>query len=325
MMGMKKGHVFQNAYGYGLFTGGLGLHYGCLELGAAVIPMSGGQTGRQIELAVDLGADYISCTPSFAARMGEYVREETDFEPEDIPWKAGTLGAEPCTDALRRKIEESLDLEYFDIYGLSEIIGPGVAHECDEHEGLHFHEDFWIPEIVDPDTGEPVAEGEQGELVLTTLGKEASPMLRFRTGDITSIISEECGCGRTGVRTGPEGFVSRTDDMVKVKGAKFWPSTIEDAIVSVEGSSENYRAIIDRPKEVDQLTVEVEPSRDAYEGAGGDISALGDLRRRISESIKNKTSVSGKVELVTPGTFERFVGKGHSEKVVDEREVGAYE
>lgn len=325
MMGVKPGDVFQNAYGYGLFTGGLGFHYGCQEIGASVIPMSGGRTGRQVELAMDLNATSFCCTPSFASHIGAYIRDETDIDPEELPWQAGSLGAEPCTDELRKEIEERLDITYFDVYGLSEITGPGVAHECSAHEGSHFMDDFWIPEIVDPDTGERLPEGEEGELVLTTLEKEAQPMLRFRTGDITSLTKEKCACGRTTSRTGPEMFVARVDDMLKVKGAKFWPSTVEDAIVSVKGASENYRLIVDRPKDVDILKLRFEPTKKMYDEVSGDLSKLEDLKKKVYSSFRDKTMTSlNDIELVGYGELERFSGKGHSAKVEDRREVGVY-
>jgi len=218
--GTRKGDIVQNAYGYGLFTGGLGFHYGALEIGATVLPIAAGETERQISLAREYGTTVLTCTPSYAAFLGRYAKEKMGIDPaKELKWKSGLFGAEAWSEELRGRIEELLGLEAFDIYGLSEVIGPGVSVECAEHSGLHIQEDHFLPEIINPKTGERVEEGETGELVLTTLTRQATPVLRFRTGDTTSLKVDECGCGRTLVRM--DRVFGRADDMLKVRGVKF--------------------------------------------------------------------------------------------------------
>ncbi|KPN31060.1 long-chain-fatty-acid--CoA ligase [Halolamina pelagica] len=231
--GAEAGDTVQNAYGYGLFTGGLGLHYGVEELGATVIPVGGGQTQRQIELMVDLESDVFTCTPSYALYLAE-TAEEMGYDPRELPISTVIFGAEPCTDPMREEIEERLGVNGIDIYGLSEIIGPGVSNECHEaQDGLHIWEDHFLPEVVDPRTGEPVDEGEEGELVLTTLTKEALPVLRYRTGDLTTLDYEECECGRTMVRM--DNVTGRADDLLIVRGVNLYPSEIEHAVLDIDG------------------------------------------------------------------------------------------
>ncbi|RLI11562.1 phenylacetate--CoA ligase [Candidatus Bathyarchaeota archaeon] len=306
--GTRKGDIVHNAYGYGLFTGGLGFHYGALAVGATVLPIAAGNTERQIKLAKEYGTTILACTPSYAAHLGEYAREKMGINPvEELKWKSGLFGAEAWSEELRRRIEELLGLEAFDIYGLSEVIGPGVSVECPQHDGLHIFEDHFIPEIIDPETGEKLEEGKTGELVLTTLTREATPVLRFRTGDITSFKTEECSCGRTMGKMSK--ILGRADDMFKVRGVKIWPSTVEHALLRVEGASQNYQIILERPGNLDIMTVKVEPEKELFESVGGDLSKLQDLRVKIEESIRTVTGIKGNIMLVPYNTLPRFEGK----------------
>jgi len=306
--GTRKGDIVHNAYGYGLFTGGLGFHYGALAVGATVLPIAAGNTERQIKLAKEYGTTVLACTPSYAAHLGEYAREKMRINPvEELKWKSGLFGAEAWSEELRRRIEELLGLEAFDIYGLSEVIGPGVSVECPQHDGLHIFEDHFIPEIIDPETGEKLEEGKTGELVLTTLTREATPVLRFRTGDITSFKTEECSCGRTMGKMSR--ILGRADDMFKVRGVKIWPSTVEHALLRVEGASQNYQIILERPGNLDIMTVKVEPEKELFESVGGDLSKLQDLRVKIEESIRTVTGIKGNIMLVPYNTLPRFEGK----------------
>jgi len=306
--GARKGDIVQNAYGYGLFTGGLGFHNGALEIGATVLPIASGNTERQIRLAKEYGTTVLVCTPSYAAYLGEYAKEKMGVDPaKELKWKSGLFGAEAWSEELRNRIEELLGIEAFDIYGLSEVIGPGVSVECPEHQGLHVYEDFFIPEIVDPVSGERVEEGKTGELVLTTLTREATPVLRFRTGDMASFTTEECSCGRTLGRMSR--ILGRADDMFKVKGVKMWPSTVEHALLLVENASQNYQIILERPERLDIMTVKVEPRKELFEEVGGNLSMLQDLTFKIMESIRTVTGIKANVILVPYNTLPRFEGK----------------
>lgn len=306
--GTRKGDIVQNAYGYGLFTGGLGFHYGALEIGATILPIATGETERQITLAKEYGTSVLACTPSYAAHIGRYAKEKMSIDPaKELKWKSGLFGAEAWSEELRKRIEELLGLEAFDIYGLSEVIGPGVSMECQQHDGLHIQEDHFLPEIINPKTGERVGEGETGELVLTTLTREATPVLRFKTGDITFLKTEECSCGRTLARMGR--VYGRADDMIKVRGVKFWPKTVEHALLNVKGASENYEIIIERPEELDIMTLRLEPDKDLFESVSGDLSKLQSLTKEIEEMVKSIVGVKANVELVPYGTLPRFVGK----------------
>jgi len=306
--GTKKGDVVQNAYGYGLFTGGLGFHYGALEIGATVLPIASGNTERQIRLAMEYGTTIITCTPSYAAYLGEYAKEKMNLDPlKELKWKSGLFGAEAWSEELRHRIQDLLGLEAFDVYGLSEVIGPGVSVECSQHDGLHIYEDFFIAEIIDPATGESLEEGESGELVLTTLTREATPVLRFRTGDMTSFTTEECSCGRTMGRMSR--ILGRADDMFKVRGVKIWPSTVEDALLLVKEASQNYQIILERPELLDIMTVQVEPKKEIFEKAGGDLSKLQNVGHKIVESIKTVTGISVNVTVVPYNSLPRFEGK----------------
>jgi len=306
--GTTKGDIVQNAYSYGLFTGGLGFHYGALEIGAVVLPIAVGETERQITLAKEYGTTVLACTPSYAAYIARYAKEKMGIDPaKELKWKSGLFGAEAWSEELRKRIEELLGLEAFDIYGLSEVIGPGVSVECPEHDGLHIQEDHFLPEIVDPKTGERVEEGETGELVLTTLTREATPVLRFRTGDTTFLKTDECSCGRTLTRMGR--ILGRADDMLKVRGIKFWPKTVEHALLRVHGASENYEIIIERPEELDIMTLRLEPSKELFESVGGDLSKLQYLSKEIEEQVKSIVGVKANIELAPYGTLPRFAGK----------------
>ena len=258
--GAEAGDTVQNAYGYGLFTGGLGLHYGTEELGATVIPIGSGQTQRQVELMIDLESDVFTCTPSYALYLAE-TAEEMGHDPADLPISTIIFGAEPCTDPMREEIEEKLGVDGVDIYGLSEIIGPGVSCECHEaQDGLHIWEDHFYPEIIDPQTGDPVDEGDEGELVLTTLTREALPVLRYRTGDLTTLYYDECECGRTMVRM--DNVTGRTDDLLIVRGVNLYPSEIEHTILDIDGVAPHYRIDLYEENNLDvmELTVETEQS-----------------------------------------------------------------
>ncbi len=319
--GTTKGDVVQNAYGYGLFTGGLGFHYGALEVGAAILPIASGNTERQIKLAMEYGTTVLACTPSYAAYLGEFASEKMGVNPiKELKWKSGLFGAEAWSEELRQRIQELLGLEAFDVYGLSEVIGPGVSVECREHNGLHVYEDLFIPEIVNSATGERLDDGETGELVLTTLTREATPVLRFRTGDVTSLNAEECTCGRTLRRMGR--ILGRADDMFKVRGVKIWPSTIEHALLLVEGASQNYLIVLERPDQLDTITLQVEPQKELFEKVGRDLTKLGDLSRKIVESIRVVTGINVDVSLVPHNSLPRFEGKAR--RVKDMRGAGIF-
>lgn len=314
--GAKEGDIIHNAYGYGLFTGGLGFHYGALKLGAAVVPTSSGGTERQLFLAKELGTTILCCTPTYAMYLAEYAKTKFGWDPaKELKWKSGIFGAESWSEKLRERIEGYLGLEAFDIYGLSEIIGPGVSVECGVHDGLHIYEDHFLVEVVNPSTGEAVEEGEVGELVLTTLTKEAMPLIRYRTGDLTTWTSEECSCGRTIGRMGR--ILGRADDMIKVRGVKFWPKVLEEAILSVDGVSGHFVAKIERPKIMDVLTIEIEPDPEIYSMVKGDLSKLEPLRKKIEDRVRNAIGVTPNVVLKPVGGVERFIGK--AKRVIDLR------
>ncbi|WP_121740945.1 phenylacetate--CoA ligase PaaK [Natronorubrum halophilum] len=300
--GVEPGDTVQNGYGYGLFTGGLGLHYGIEELGATVIPIGGGQTQRQVELLQDLESDVLTCTPSYSLYLAE-TAEEMGIDITDLPVSTVIFGAEPCTDPMREEIEERLDVTGIDIYGLSEIIGPGVSNECHEaQEGLHIWEDHFYPEVIDPRTDEPVPEGEEGELVLTSLTKEALPVFRYRTGDLTTLTYEECECGRTMARM--DNVTGRADDLLIVRGVNCYPSEIEAVVLEFDAVAPYYRIDLYREDNLDrlELTIEREP------GFDGDTA---DLRDRIRTRLSNVLSFTpDELEIVGPDSIERTeVGK----------------
>ncbi|ADB61752.1 phenylacetate-CoA ligase [Haloterrigena turkmenica DSM 5511] len=300
--GLDPGETFQNAYGYGLFTGGLGFHGGAEAFGATVIPASGGNTQRQVELARDLESDAIGCTPSYALYFAE-TAEEMDVDPRELPLSTVLYGAEPCTEPMREEIEERLDATGIENYGLSELIGPGVAVECHEaQDGMHIWEDHFYPEVVDPRTGEVLPEGEEGELVLTSLTKEALPVLRYRTGDLTTLTTDECACGRTMVRM--DGVTGRADDLIIVRGVNLYPSEIEAVVLEFEAVAPYYRIDLEREDNLDTLELTIE----LQEAFDGDRDRL---RSEILERLQNALSFTpDELELVESGTLERTeVGK----------------
>lgn len=310
--GVRRGDIVQNAYGYGLFTGGLGAHYGAEALGATVIPISGGNSERQIMVMKDFGSTAICATPSYFLHLIE-VAAEQGIDMKKLPLKAGLFGAEPWTGAMRERIESESGIKAYDLYGLSEIIGPGVASECCRQSGLHIFEDHFYPEIINPDSGDVLADGEEGELVLTTLSKQAMPMIRYRTRDITRIIDEPCPCGRTIRRIRRIG--ARSDDMMIIRGVNVFPSQIEGALLKVEGTLPHYQIVLTRAKGLDQLEVQVEVTAEFF---GDKVGALEELRKSLSGAIATVTGIRANVTLVEPHTIERSQGK--AKRVIDKRE-----
>ncbi|MCL1972551.1 MAG: phenylacetate--CoA ligase [Endomicrobia bacterium] len=312
--GGLPGDIIQIAYGYGLFTGGLGLHYGALEIGAAIMPMSSGQTKRQIKLMQDFKPRIVACTPSFALYMAEEAKE-MGIDPKTSSWEVGIFGAEPWTEALRSEIENSLGLTATDIYGLSEIIGPGVAQECHLKTGLHIWSDVFYPEIINPETNLPVKEGESGELVITTLTRTGMPLLRYRTRDIVSLNNELCSCGRTAPRISK--IAGRTDDMIVVRGINVFPTQIEYALLQVEGTLPNYQIVVSREAHgLDTIEVQVEIDEKAF---SDQIKVLEALKNKIKKSIENTILVGVTVKLVGPKTIVRNEGK--AKRVIDNRKI----
>lgn len=310
--GMHRGDLLQNAFGYGLFTGGLGAHYGAEALGATVIPISGGNTDRQITLLRDFNVSALCCTPSYFTHMIERA-SELGVDLRELPLRTGVFGAEPWTDGMRAHIELAAGIKAYDIYGLSEITGPGVASECAAQDGLHIFEDHFYPEIIDPDTGEVLPDGAEGELVLTTLSKKAMPMIRYRTRDITSIITEPCSCGRSIRRMRRIG--RRSDDMFIIRGVNVFPSQIEAALLAVEGTLPHYQIILTRDHGLDQMAVEVEVTPEVFSDR---IGALEDIRKRLAQAIEHILSIRVDLRLVEPRTIERSQGK--AKRVIDQRQ-----
>ncbi len=310
--GLTREDVVQVAYGYGMFTGGLGAHCGAEALGATVVPASSGNTARQIMFLQDFGTTAICCTPSYFNFIIEQANAK-GIDVRDLPLKVGIFGAEPWTMEMRERIEKNSGIEAFDIYGLSEIIGPGVGIECNKHDGLHIFEDHFYPEIIDPDTGEVLPDGETGELVLTTLTKQAMPMIRYRTRDITRIISEPCGCGRSLRRIAR--ISSRSDDMFIIRGVNVFPSQIESALLSVEGTQPHYQIILYTDKGMDNVEVDVEINSDLLSDK---VRELEDLHKRLTAAIESITGLRIAVKLVAPNTIQRSEGKAR--RVIDRRE-----
>ena len=312
MYGIRAGDVIQVAYGYGLFTGGLGLHYGGEGMGCAVLPISGGNTERQIMLMRDLGVTAIAATPSYFLRiMDEAKKQGVDFR-RDTKLRHGIFGAEPWTQAMREKIESLTGIEAHDIYGLTEISGPGVAGDCQHRCGLHVFEDHFYPEIVDPDTLEPLPDGELGELVFTTLDRTGTPMLRYRTRDLTRIMTGTCKCGRTIRRIAR--VSARSDDMLIIRGVNVFPSQIETGLLAVDKVLPHYQIVVERTGDLDILEVKVEVMPDAF---GDDIKSLEALRKRIGASIQHIINISVKVTLAEPNSLPRSEGK--IQRVIDKR------
>ena len=301
--GARPGDVVHNAYGYGLFTGGLGAHYGAERLGATIVPMSGGSTERQIVLITDFGARVLCATPSYALAIAE-VAEQQGVDLRKSKLRIGLFGAEPWSEAMRNEIQIRLGLKAVDVYGLSEILGPGVACECEEKQaGLHGWEDHFIFEIIDPDTGKPVPEGQQGELVITTLTKEALPMLRYRTRDVTRVSTERCGCGRNHLRI--RRITGRNDDMLIIRGVNVYPSQIEAVLVGMPEIAPHYQLVVERKGSLDQVTVEVEASPDVAQSP----EAYARISGAASHQIKSLVGISTDVVVKKPGDIPRSQGK----------------
>jgi phenylacetate-CoA ligase len=326
--GARPGMILHNAYGYGLFTGGLGFHAGGERLGLAVLPVSGGSTVRQVELMLDFRPEVLACTPSYALTLAEELARR-GVPPEQVPVRFAVLGAEPWTETMRKEIDRLLGARSTNCYGLSEIVGPGVAFECAERRcGSHVAEDHFLAEIVDPDTGAVLPEGEPGVLVITTLTKEALPLLRYWTGDVTSLQSEPCPCGRTSARMAP--VQGRTDDMLIVRGVNVYPSQIEAVLGAFAELTPNYRLVITRPGTLDEMRVEVELSERLFRSVACELpseeeleshQALRGLRDELCLAVKSALGVSSKVRLLAPGMVPRSEG-GKARRVVDERRLG---
>ena len=309
--GLHHGDIVQNAYGYGLFTGGLGAHYGAESLGATVIPISGGNTDRQIMVMSDFKVTAVCCTPSYFLHLVDRA-SELGVDLRKLPVRAGVFGAEPWTEAMRRHIEEAAGIKAYDIYGLSEIIGPGVAIECARQDGLHIFEDHFYPEIVDPETGQNLPEGEEGELVLTTLSKQAMPLIRYRTRDITALVPGACACGRTLRRMRRIG--RRSDDMLIVRGVNVFPSQIETVLLEFEGTLPHYQIILTREHGLDQMEIQVEVTAHMFSDTVG---ALESLQDKLAEAMERVLQIRVQIVLVEPRTLQRSEGKAR--RVVDRR------
>ncbi|MBE0599027.1 MAG: phenylacetate--CoA ligase [Desulfuromonadales bacterium] len=310
--GAHRGDVIHNAYGYGLFTGGLGAHYGAEKLGASVIPISGGNTKRQVMIMKDFGSTVLTCTPSYSLFLAEAAAEE-GIDMRQLKLRIGIFGAEPWSEAMRQEIEQKLNIKAIDIYGLSEILGPGVGIECIEAQhGLHIWEDHMIPEIINPETGEVLPVGETGELVITTITKEGIPMIRYRTRDITRLIPEPCICGRTHVRLAR--MSGRSDDMLIIRGVNVFPSQIESILVQIEGVEPHYQLIVDREENLDTLEIQVEVNERIF---SDEVKVLQVISGRIGKEVKDLLGVTCKVRLVEPKSLARSEGK--AQRVIDRR------
>ena len=305
--------IVQNAYGYGLFTGGLGVHYGARRIGANLIPISGGNTARQLAIMRDFGSTVLTCTPSYSLYLAEVGREEgIDFAK--LPLRAGLFGAEPWSENMRRQIEAELHVKAIDIYGLTEIIGPGVASECERQQMLHVCEDHFYPEIIDPASGRVLPEGEKGELVFTTLTKQGTPLLRYRTRDITYLDRTPCGCGRTSVRM--HRILGRTDDMLIIRGVNVFPSEVEHVLLHVQGVEPHYQIVVERRDQLDCLEVQVEMTDELF---SDEIKNLENKEREIEAKLASALLVHAKVKLVEPKGIPRSEGK--AKRIVDKRQV----
>lgn len=314
MGGATRGDVIQNAYGYGLFTGGLGIHYGAERIGATVVPVSGGHTKRQLMLMQDFGSTVLTCTPSYTLYMAEEA-QAAGVDLKGLKLKSGIFGAEPWSENMRREIEARWPLKAYDIYGLSEVMGPGVAMECEVRQGLHVFEDHFIPEIIDPATGQTLDWGQTGELVFTTLTKEAFPLLRYRTRDISALYPEPCACGRTHVRMAR--ITGRTDDMLIIRGVNVFPSQIESVLLGLGYTEPHYLLVVDRQaRRLDELEVWVELSEGMFTDA---VRGLEELEERIARELDSVLGIRARVRLVEPRTIPRSEGKAR--RVVDRREL----
>lgn len=313
MAGVSKNDIIQVAYGYGLFTGGLGLHYGAEKVGASVIPISGGNTAKQLQLMRDFGSTVIACTPSYAAFLGESILKE-NIDPEEIKLRVGIFGAEPWTEEMRTEIQKLLKIKAYDIYGLSEVIGPGVSMECEHQCGSHIFEDHFIPEIIDPKTLEVLPYGELGELVFTPVSKEAMPLLRYRTRDLTRLHVDKCACGRTLVRM--EKCLGRSDDMLIIRGVNVFPSQVESVLLEMEEASPHYQLVVNREHNLDTLEIKVELNEKYW---SDEIKVIEGIKKMISHKISNVLGLSATIRLVEPRTIERSEGK--AKRVIDNRKI----
>jgi len=313
MAGVHQDDIVQVAYGYGLFTGGLGMHYGTENLGATVIPISGGNTQKQLQLMQDFGTTVIACTPSYALFLAEVMKDK-NIDPASLNLKVGIFGAEPWSENMRKEIESKLKIKAIDIYGLSEIVGPGVSCECEEQAGMHINEDHFIPEIIHPETLEPMPDGEIGELVFTTVTKEGIPIIRYRTRDLTRLIYDKCKCGRTLVRM--EKCMGRSDDMLIIRGVNVFPSQIESVLLEMSETEPHYLLIVEREGTLDILKVMVEVQEQFF---SDEVRELEALKKKITQNIQNTLGISVNVKLVEPKTIERTAGK--SKRVIDNRKI----
>jgi len=311
--GVTKESVIQIAYGYGLFTGGLGAHYGAEKVGASVIPMSGGNTKLQLQIMKDFGTTHLACTPSYALYMAEEM-EEAGIKPSDLKLRAGVFGAEPWSEAMRSEIERRLGIMAIDIYGLSEVMGPGVASECPCKCGLHVQEDHFIPEIIDPETEEVLPPGSKGELVFSTITKEGLPLLRYRTRDLSSLDYSKCDCGRTLVRISK--VTGRTDDMLIIRGVNVFPSQIESVLLEMGEAAPHYKIIVDRVGNLDVMEVWVEMTQALF---SDEVKRIEDLEKSMKKKIEDTLGISIKVKLVEPKSIERSEGK--AKRVIDKRKI----
>lgn len=311
--GINRGDIVQVAYGYGLFTGGLGVHYGCEKLGASVIPISGGNTKLQVQTLMDFGASVLACTPSYALFIAETM-ENMGIDPKSSNLRVGIFGAEPWSEQMRRDIENKFGIKAYDIYGLSEVMGPGVAGECEVQKGLHIQEDNFIAEVVDPVTGEPVKDGESGELVFTTLTKEGLPLIRYNTHDISSITKEKCACGRTTARM--QRVTGRTDDMLIIRGVNVFPSQIEGVLVDIAGTTPNYQIIVNRVDNTDVLEILVEMNPALF---SDEVRCIEDVEAKIKSNLSTVLGLHAKVRMVEAKSIARTEGK--AKRVIDNRRI----
>lgn len=311
-VGGTKEDVCQVAYGYGLFTGGSGLHGGSHKVGCLTLPMSSGFTDRQIQFMMDLNATILCCTPSYAAYIGESLKEQ-GYTPDQIPLKAGIFGAEPWTEEMRQSIQDTLGIKAYDIYGLTETSGPGVSFECEEQTGMHINEDHFLAEIIDPDTGEVLPEGSKGELVFTALDKEAFPLLRYRTRDICVLTRKKCSCGRTHIKMSKP--MGRSDDMMIIRGVNVFPSQIETVLLK-EGYSPNYQIIVDRVNNNDTFDINVEMNPEQFTDT---VSGITDMERKLADAMKLMLGINPKIHLVPPKSITRSEGK--AVRVIDKRKL----
>ena len=314
--GVTHDDIFSVSYGYGLFTGGLGAHNGVEKIGASVVPTSTGNTEKHVKLIRDLGITGIACTPSYALYLAETM-DKMGITKDEISLKIGAFGAEPWTEQMRTEIQERLGLKGYNLYGLSEIMGPSVSYECQEQHGSHICEDHFYPEIIDPVTLEPLPNGQTGELVFTTLTKEGMPVLRYRTRDLCTLLPDTCGCGRTNIRMGR--IEGRSDDMLIIRGINVFPSQVESVVLSMKEFAPRYLLIVDRKNNLDTLTVQVEIRQEYFTSTFDTPAAIDELEKRLASRLKSVLSIAAKVQLKAPNTIERSQGK--SAHVIDNRKL----